>query len=1117
MHRPNRYLERFPHHLFPLAAADRSALFTRIAELEQAIATSADLSQTASQTYATFQTQGDQPYVLTLLGGTKEELFREIQRAHKGLDKAFEQGKEWQTPGGSYFTPNPQGKKGGVACVYPGAFTSYPGVGQDLPHLFSWIYDGLLPSTSTPSQRQLFHETNDALYPKALNRPSMRQLEQLDLNLLNQPVNMLASGILIATVGTQLLKHYFKVAPQLSFGYSLGEYSMMFATEVSTKIDGAARTISDSDLFVSRLSGPKNTVREFWGMPLVESGDGSDLWGTYVLLANAEQVRTAIAAEPKAYLTHVNTPEEVVIAGDRAACERVIAQLGCNHFPMDLGGILHCDPVWLEFDRLANYTAVPVTGQPSSTLYSAADYGPTTELTSESIGQRIATALCQPCDFPRLINRAYEDGARIFIEMGPGSTCTRWLKETLNGQDHLVVGLDMRGVNDQVAIVRSLAKLLSHQVPMDIAPLYEPLKLEQKSKRSLVRVITLGEPRIYDQIVTEANRQRFADQCRSVTPVVREVAQETVKAPTAPIKEIAMVGAAGHVSSHVAPGSAPPTAHLTSPTSPTSASMTTPPPPSAAPSASGSASSPSQGGSGGGLPPRSNAASWKMLEDHYRGVAASNLALLRQRQEGLRQFAELIQRQMEFTQQSFSAPANSAPVSGWQPASPQLPKRPTVTPPDPLMPLSSFYSPEWIHQPRQKAAGVIFDEIDLLELSCGKLSNVLGAEYEAIDALPRAARIPMPPYLFVSRITKIEATRGKFEDSIVESEYDIPADAWFVWGDYLPVAVAIEASHTNIFLMGYLGIDFQVLGQRVYRALGGTVEVFSEMPRAGDTMRSRVRVHSFTQMGETLVFKFTYEMFKGDRKILQMDSGAGFFSDEELQSGQGITLSRIELKARSQIQKQPFEPFLTTSRTSFTAEETLKIFRGNLAEVLGESYAKNGLNPAMFEVPEPMLMVERITHVDPKGGAWGLGLVRAEKDLHPSDWYFNCHFKNDFCMPGTVTGEGFGQLLIFYAMYLGFSSVAENGVCTPILNLQQLGKYRGEIRPTEGTLTYQLEVTAIGLEPRPYLIVEASLIFQGKTISVIKDLGMSFCEEGDPYAMKFENKQFKLIAKEDIL
>ena len=41
----------------------------------------------------------------------------------------------------------------------------------------------------------------------------------------------------------------------------------------------------------------------------------------------------------------------------------------------------------------------------------------------------------------------------------------------------------------------------------------------------------------------------------------------------------------------------------------------------------------------------------------------------------------------------------------------------------------------------------------------------------------------------------------------------------------------------------------------------------------------------------------------------------------------------------------------------------------------------------------PMLMFDRITHIDDDGGAHGLGCIRAELDVKPDLWFFACHFQ----------------------------------------------------------------------------------------------------------------------------
>ena len=62
----------------------------------------------------------------------------------------------------------------------------------------------------------------------------------------------------------------------------------------------------------------------------------------------------------------------------------------------------------------------------------------------------------------------------------------------------------------------------------------------------------------------------------------------------------------------------------------------------------------------------------------------------------------------------------------------------------------------------------------------------------------------------------------------------------------------------------------------------------------------------------------------------------------------------------------------------------------------------------------PMLMFDRITHIDSDGGAHGLGKIRAELDVKPDLWFFACHFQGDPVMPGCLGLDAMWQLIGFY-------------------------------------------------------------------------------------------------------
>ncbi|MGH2416192.1 MAG: polyketide synthase, partial [Microcystaceae cyanobacterium] len=357
-------------------------------------------------------------YALGILGQNKAELLKEVERAFQGVSQAFERGQDWQTPTGSYFTAKPLGQQGQVAFVYPGAYGAYVGLGQHLFRLFPKIYEN-------PILRSVDNRVANVmklLYPRSLSKLSTRQLEALEKRLFDDPLAMLESEMACAGVLTGILKDYFKIHPHCTFGYSLGEISMIVAQGVWTSFSQGSNAFNASPLFKTRLSGPKDAIREYWGLPLGQNHPGEEFWGTYVLMAPVSQVREHLKQENRVYLTQINTPKEVVIAGDVQACQRVIETLNCNAFRAPFNHVIHCEAMASEYAELVKLNTLPVDNVPNLVFYSAAQYEPLT-LESDSISHHIAKALCQPFDFPRLINRVYEDGNRIFIETGAGSIC----------------------------------------------------------------------------------------------------------------------------------------------------------------------------------------------------------------------------------------------------------------------------------------------------------------------------------------------------------------------------------------------------------------------------------------------------------------------------------------------------------------------------------------------------------------------------------------------------------------------------------------------------------------------------------------------------------------------
>ena len=76
--------------------------------------------------------------------------------------------------------------------------------------------------------------------------------------------------------------------------------------------------------------------------------------------------------------------------------------------------------------------------------------------------------------------------------------------------------------------------------------------------------------------------------------------------------------------------------------------------------------------------------------------------------------------------------------------------------------------------------------------------------------------------------------------------------------------------------------------------------------------------------------------------------------------------------------------------------------------------------PTNGRLPKPnMLMLDRITLISDEGGKYGKGEIRAELDIHPELWFFECHFEGDPVMPGCLGLDAMWQLVGFHLVWQG--------------------------------------------------------------------------------------------------
>ncbi len=170
-----------------------------------------------------------------------------------------------------------------------------------------------------------------------------------------------------------------------------------------------------------------------------------------------------------------------------------------------------------------------------------------------------------------------------------------------------------------------------------------------------------------------------------------------------------------------------------------------------------------------------------------------------------------------------------------------------------------------------------------------------------------------------------------------------------------------------------------------------------------------------------------------------------------------------------------------SKQQSYGYDELIQCARGELF----------GPGNARLPLP-PMLMMDRITLLSCSGGLYDKGEIRAELDIRPDLWFFQCHFESDPVMPGCLGLDALWQLLGFY---LGWRGNPGRG--------RALGagevKFTGQVLPEARQVSYQLHLKRVIERKLVMGIADGSISVDGREIYTAQDLRVGLFTRTDNF------------------
>jgi len=364
------------------------------AELSQSLAQilhQAKLGHLPGNTCPTPQQVG-QPERLVIDYENLKEFIPRAEKALKALETDAPAG--WQALGvqGIY---RGSGRPGKLAFLFPGQGSQYVNMLRDL-------------RTIEPLVAETFREA-DAIMTPILGRPISSYvfvdgkedvISQAELRLRSTEITQPALLAVHVSMLRVLAKYGFK--PDLVIGHSLGEYAALVASGI-LNLSEALQVVSARGQEMAKVAADDNGCMAAVSAPLGEVERILKIIPGYVVIAN------------------INSPLQCVIGGETAAVDaaiRAFLAAGLQATKIAVSHAFHTRIVAPASQPLRKVIArmnihaptIPivanVTGQPYPT-------------DREGILDILAAQVASPVQFVQGVNALYEQGARIFVEVGP--------------------------------------------------------------------------------------------------------------------------------------------------------------------------------------------------------------------------------------------------------------------------------------------------------------------------------------------------------------------------------------------------------------------------------------------------------------------------------------------------------------------------------------------------------------------------------------------------------------------------------------------------------------------------------------------------------------------------
>ena len=463
---------------------------------------------------------------IAIVASTLPELQRKLDKALQRL--ADPDCHKIKDRSGIFFWEQPLARTGKLAFLFPGEGAQYVNMLADLCLHFPQVRSHFDAMDRVFEHHARGYRPSDCIFPP----PAFSDQARAEQACRIWQMDVAIEALVTANHALYTLLDELGIQPDVMLGHSTGEFSAMRASGM-LQVEGYERHLLE-------LNHRYTEVAAQGGIPEAT---------LLAIGAGREQVELLLAASTTTlFIALDNCPHQTIVAGSHAAIDQAQKLATARGFLCERLAFnrAYHTPLYAPYAEVVRQIMTEwIVAPPAVPLYSCttARLLPTDLAEARRIAHEHWLA---PVEFRRTIEQMYDDGVRLFVEVGPRGNLSAFVEDILRGRPAVVVPADIEHRSGLTQLNYLLGMLAAHGVPMRLDPLYvrraprqldlayaaDPLH-QGKPTGTRVKLATGWPPMVISQATADLLRERV--DARTLTRAADQLwehAAGTAPAPT---------------------------------------------------------------------------------------------------------------------------------------------------------------------------------------------------------------------------------------------------------------------------------------------------------------------------------------------------------------------------------------------------------------------------------------------------------------------------------------------------------------------------------------------------------------------------------------------------------